>query len=310
MHVTPDLIRKYHNNQCTAEEKKAVENWMREESWPEAFETPAEREEELPKMWELPARAKLLPPYRWAGIAASVLILVAVGTTFFLRRAWQSNPQNQMKSALSEITTANGQTRQVTLEDGTIVHLNVGSSLRFPAHFSDTLRHLILLGEAYFEVAKDTTRPFVIKTSKTETRVLGTRFNLKAYEGESTELVVTEGKVAFLPVADKHYMVILTANERAVLDRDNRIMKDNVYAARHVAWRHNRLVLDDIPLSAIVPILERQFNVRVVVKTLSLTNKHYSGSFESPDLEKLMDDMAYVVGFKYQIRDSTVTITP
>ena len=183
------------------------------------------------------------------------------------------------------------------MPDSSLVYLNAGSNLRFPDHFTDTSRSIRLSGEAFFEISKDPSRPFKISTENTETRVLGTVFNLKAYPGEETELVVVEGKVRFGRAAKQ---VVLTANQLASFDAAaDKLSSRNVYAGAYAAWKQNRLIFRDSRLPEIAAVLERWYGIRVEIRNKALENMIFTGTYENPSLQAILDDMSSVMKFTY-----------
>ncbi len=306
MRVTPELIRKYHRGRCTPEEAAAVEEWLVSANWPGDYEQPAEGEETLPGRWQPPVKGRRIG---WYGVAAAIVLAVAAGAVFFFGESKSRQGQGPVASAetMRVIKTRNGELRQLTLDDGTIVYLNAAATLHIPARFSGPVREIRLSGEAYFEVAKDPSRPFIVRTPESLTRVLGTHFNLKAYTGEPTELVVSEGKVAFSLLSEAGSEAILTAGERAVTGGGG-IIREKVYAGRYISWKEGRLVLDDLPLSSVAGLITRHYGVRVEIRDPALNARRYSGSFEKPTLEQLIEDVAYVTETGYILKDSVLIL--
>ncbi|WP_020532415.1 FecR family protein [Flexithrix dorotheae] len=139
-------------------------------------------------------RRKLLP-FKPSRIAASVIILLGIFSGIY----FYTTPNNNREFSYIHKTTDRGEMERITLSDGTKVWLNVDSKLGYPSNFTGNNRQVELVGEAYFEVAEDSARPFVVIAGKTITKVLGTSFNLNAYPNEENiTLTVASGRVGFL----------------------------------------------------------------------------------------------------------------
>lgn len=160
------------------------------------------------------------------------------------------------------ITTLTGMEYSLTLADGTRVYLNAESRLSFPVSFKGDRRRVELSGEAYFEVAGDSLRPFVITTRDLSVKVLGTSFNLRAYEDEkAVTTTLSEGKVQ---VFDGRQVKNIVSGEQVVYEKSTRSMTVNkeVEAGRHVAWREGKFVFRNERLEDMLKSLARWYDVR------------------------------------------------
>nr|WP_295929010.1 FecR domain-containing protein [uncultured Dyadobacter sp.] len=309
MQVTPELIKKYHLGQCSPEEEAAVAAWLAgedEEEIPSYI--PAEvRETVQRRIWDgLTDLDGTRPndgdtPRRWmvwrryAGIAASVGLLALF--LFKIRREQTVSPVRRLH--FQEVITAKGEKKRFRLPDSSVVYLNADSRLRFPDHFTDTSRQVYLTGEAFFEVAKDPGRPFSIQTRHTTTRVLGTVFDLKAYPDEETSLVVIEGKVRFGDLAGRQ-TADLTANQLASYNASaESLAREHVYAGAYAGWKENRLVFRDSPLKEMTVLLERWYGLRIEIRKDALRNVTFTGTYDNPSLETILNDMSSAMKFTY-----------
>jgi transmembrane sensor len=340
MEIARELLVQYHGGRCTAEQKQAVEDWLNaqyletdfpvgmgdgkmieNDIWNSMSENLGFAENERSDM---PShqhaenhRSNFHIPAWLLRIAASVLLLVVSGYVLWLLSnrhfADKSITKAETKSpATAYITMATkpGERKQYVLPDGSRVTLNANSEIRYPTSvvLTDTLRTVYLKGEAFFSVEKDPDRPFVVHTKRSLTRVLGTRFNLKAYErDQSVTLVVQEGKVRFSDAADKR-RITLTANQRGILDHEELLTKDNVYANRYLAWKENRLVFENQPLWIVGTALEAWYGIDVVIENPHLKRNRYTGSFADKSVNEVLEAMSYAIGFKYEIRENKVII--
>ncbi|SEI38786.1 FecR family protein [Dyadobacter sp. SG02] len=308
MQVTPELIQKYHLGQCSPEEKHAVLQWLAGDG---AGEVPSylqgkDRKAVQARIWNALSdlsgfpdgsvnAGRGIPFWKWSRIAASVTILLGLSWFAYDRFSIRNSISQTAPIHFRKIRTALGEKKKFYLPDSSLVYLNAGSHLRFPDHFTDTSRNIYLTGEAFFEISKDPSRPFTIQTENTETTVLGTIFDLKAYRGEETELVVVEGKVRFGP-AEKQ--VVLTANQLASFNvASGALINRNVYAGVYGGWKQNRLTFRDSRLSEITVVLERWYGIDVVIRNPALKNVIFTGTYENPSLQTILNDMSSAMKF-------------
>lgn len=165
------------------------------------------------------------------------------------------------KEVRNTIRTLTGMEYTLTLSDGTKIYLNAESEINFPVSFRGAQRMVELSGEAYFEVAKDTEHPFVVKTRDLSVKVLGTSFNLRAYENEK-EVVTTlaEGKVQ---VFDGRKFEDIIPGEQVVYEKATRGMRVNqVDVSRYTAWRDGKFIFRNERLEDIMMYLARWYNVQ------------------------------------------------
>ncbi|MGV3603134.1 MAG: FecR family protein [Dyadobacter fermentans] len=314
--MRPDrqLLDKYLAGQCTPDEQRAVEQWLQADRLDADLPPAPDETGATDRIWDEIQHLPSSRPVRsirlmWlAGLAASVLLVVGI--------SWLFTPAKTVSVAERVAPPARKQTivlhspagkrERFTLPDGSRIHLNAGSSLEYAEPFNRTVA---LRGEGYFEIARDTLHPFRIATARTQVTVLGTVFNLKAYENEPlTELVVKEGKVRFADIRDESRQLILTADQRGALANGKRPEKTSVHAARYFAWRDNRLVFQDQKLSEIVPVLERWYGVKITIQSKELAGLRYIGTFQDQSLQRVMEHISYALDFKYQLNDHQLTI--
>lgn len=321
MGVSKELIERYHRGQCSLEEQHIVEQWLDSEETEMSFPENAGLKAMEDKGWKKisgryniavhsdPVAGFKLRNYRMLWQFAACMIL-ALGAAFFYYSEIDSGNNNQKEALVyKEIRTLKGQKLKVSLPDGTVVWLNSESVLRFPENFKGHLRELRFSGEAYFSVAKDASKPFVIHTEKTKIQVLGTQFNLRALATETaTSVVVQEGMVKFSGNSGKQ-QEILTSNKRGVFDASSPTIPfmntEDVYAGKYIAWKDNDLLLDNLTIGQAIQTLERWYNVKITISRADLRNEHYTGSFKNPALKQVLESMAFAVKFRYKQHGQT-----
>ena len=151
---------------------------------------------------------------------------------------------------------------QVQLSDGTRVWLNSESELRYPVDFVSTERKVFLRGEAYFQVAKDTNKPFRVVVNDMMVEALGTGFNINAYQDDNClRTTLVEGKVR-VSYSDTRQECILVPGEQAVL-KEGVLTSGQVNVDDIIAWKKGRFVFSDMPLETIANQLERWYDVEI-----------------------------------------------
>lgn len=240
-------------------------------------------------------------------VAASIVILLGLGYLFFMIA-----PLNNVKEEPEEevvLQTAWGQKMNLTLPDGTQVHLNSGSTIKFPKKFSAYNREVKLDGEAFFEVAKNPSKPFIIQTDEVNTKVHGTSFNINNYNDKGhVEVTVASGKVE---VSYNEEKVFLTQNDQAIFDRNTKnITKENVNAADYLYWKKGIINFKDAPLAEALEVLERWYGVSFIVKNEKVKRCHITASFNNEILTVVLESIIYAkkgLQFEY-IEDNKIMI--
>lgn len=160
------------------------------------------------------------------------------------------------------ITVPAGKTAKLMLDDGTQVSLNAGSHISFPRHFREHgTREVKLYGEAYFEVKRDETRPFIVNTDGMKTKVLGTHFNVRYFEGENCGVTLAEGSVqVYNPECD----VYLKPEETAWLRSDKTLEVEPADMEQALGWLNGEFYFDGQTLKDIMTEIGRWYNLNVV----------------------------------------------
>ncbi|SHG37724.1 FecR family protein [Flavobacterium segetis] len=207
-----------------------------------------------------------------------------------------------------------GQTFKVTLADGTVIHLNAGTSLKYPQQFGNNKeRKVFLTGEAFFEVAKDKLHPFVVECNQVRIEVLGTKFNISAYPDESnTETILVEGSVKLSEIENENNTVILVPNERVKWDASSKKFNlETVDSGVYVAWVNNELVFKDASFGFICKKLERAFDVIILNSNSTLTAQKFTGTIniKGSNPEDILDLINLDTPFQYSKQGRIIKIS-
>lgn len=201
-----------------------------------------------------------------------------------------------------------GQKTTTTLPDGTLIKLNADSKILFPENFIGDTREVTLYGEAFFDVAKDEKKPFVIKTKDIQIQVLGTSFNVKAYPGaDVSEVSVASGRVA---VENAYQKIDLVPGEKVCYQSASRSMvKDRFTWEEAYGWKDNILLFRESGFDEIRERLSRWYGVELLIDgRLPDSTKKYFGSYQDPSLREVLEGLSYVYGFTFEIDKKKIYI--
>lgn len=243
--------------------------------------------------------------------ASGLVLGTQTGTTI----AYKNNISEE-KLAFNTLTVPYGKRFQVVLSDGTKVHLNAGTSLKYPVKFINGLsRQVFLDGEAYFDVAKDSKHPFLINADEMNIRVLGTQFNVSSYpEDETISTVLVEGSVGIFEKGDvynSNTATMLAPGFKAAWNKQNQeIAMAKTDVEQHTAWMDGRLILDEVPFEAILKKLERQYNVTFLNNNKELEDRFFTARFDIEDIYQVMKSLSVSASFSYTLDNNQIIINP
>ena len=325
MKVDHQLLAKYWAGACNSAEKAAVEAWLSQSVPDEYYPLKQQKmtaDEMKSTLWDkirsetkadftaAPKPARRLSLSRsiavLSAVAALLLLVFLVATKMDTLIGTPTVHKQQVENTYVEVKVPYGKKQKLTLGDGSVILLNSGSSLKYPKKFNDHTRTVFLCGEAFFEVSKDPSRPFIVETKATRTMVLGTRFNLLANDSMDNVLTVEEGKVQFRAKGEQDSF-ILTKHMQAIYAQ-GKVEKREVDSDSFKGWTQGQLILNDKTLKEAIPEIERWYNAKIVCTDSELLAYRVHGTFEDASLKELMHDLAYVLRIKFEIKDSTVKL--
>lgn len=249
----------------------------------------------------------------WRGIAAG-LIGIAIVTAALYFPGHPSKNVETIAIDYWERSSLKGEKRSITLSDGTKIKLNSNSKLIVPQQFPAHERKVSLVGEAYFEVSEDASRPFIITSREINVAVLGTSFNVRAYPSENTvQVAVATGTVSVEKTADKSPIdqepILLSPNEMVTYFKaTGNANKESFDPMAVFAWKDDILYFKDADIYTVIERLEQWYGVTFIVKTQLNEDKDLNGSFRDKSLSAILDGLSYVFGFDYQIEGKIVTL--
>lgn len=272
--------------------------------------------------------------------AAVLLVAFFLGGAVFTK--FFTNTNDLLSDRYSEIVVPRGAKAQFTLLDGTQVTLNAGSKLRYNNKYGIQDRNVELEGEAYFKVAKDKDRPFIVKTSHIAVKALGTEFNVKAYSGDKTiETTLVEGavKVEKLEGKNEYGDILLKPNQKITFYKSEELqeekeeytkkgemakirdaapekikpvyelVKENVKVEPLISWKENKWIIEKEDLSRLAIDLERKFDIQISFETERLKHFRFTGTLLDEPLEQVLKVMSFTAPLNYEISGKNVTLS-
>lgn len=269
--------------------------------------------------------------FNWSkmAIAASVLLICTIGIYYY--NDYKSIRDASKSLVQKEINVHKGSTLKTVLADGTKVWINAGSSLKFEPGFGQSSRTVYLSGEAYFDIAEGSV-PFIVKTKYHTIHDIGTVFNVKAYPDDlSFETTVIEGEVSIegklMINSDKLQTVsvkkqqVMKLNYAATEDPEHRkrdfselvevkVQKlSSSQVEDYTGWTEDLLVFEGKTFQEIIKIMERRYDVEIIMQDMKLRNYEYTGSFKDIDqVEKALNILKETTNIDYHIQGRVITI--
>ncbi len=287
--------------EASPEEEQAVAEWMKESEthqeyynqfkkiWDQSKSLASGSNVDVNKAWERfqnkisgqhePAKILNHRRFSWLRIAASVILVAGLGITLFMLVNKNTEPK--------EMVAQTGQNVLIdTLSDGSIITLNKRSTVTYPSKFKGNTRAIALKGEAFFNVAPDKKKPFIISVNDVQVTVVGTSFNIKSENG-NTEVVVESGVVQ---VTRSGKTVELNAGEKILMPADdNSATKEKVSDKLYNYYRTKEFVCDDTPLWKLVQVVNEAYNVKIIIGRKELNDKTLTTTFYNESLEQVLE---------------------
>ncbi len=291
-------IKKILNNTMNETEKEKFHSEklfskVLEKQWDDAQDAVAKDKTDVNRIWAKIQRelweskpVKTYEYYKIYSIAASILLLIGIGCFAWILSRDQSS--NTMFVATSGIQNM----QSILLPDGSQVQLGPGSKLVYPSEFDGKTREVKLEGQAFFDVAKDKSKPFVVKTKDMDVTALGTAFEVFSYEMEnSIETVLLNGKVKVDLLHGNHKReVILNPNDKLTLSRsDARISIEKVNATKYSDWRNlGILSFENEKLSMIIPRLEKWYGQKIFCQKDLANTYRFTFKVRNESLDRIL----------------------
>lgn len=238
---------------------------------------------------------------RIGSAAAAVIVL------FILYNIQVFTDKNiQAETALNTIKVPAGQRVEVTLSDGTHVWLNARSEFSYPVSFNGDKREVLLKGEAFFEVAKNRDKKFIVNTGRCEVEVLGTQFNIEAYNENEFSTALIQGSVKVTDKSQPNESVVLEPNNSVSLN-NGKLTVTPITDFNPYSWKEGLITFKDIHFKDLMKKLEKNFGIRIMIDNHTLDNYACSGKFRISDgIEQVLRALQQDAHFTFERESGTV----
>ena len=326
------LIIKFLRGECSPSEERDVHRWL------ENPEAQVHLEKVIEKYWMNPtpplvdktdyaqllskihgrmrtASPKVRPSFQTVArkslrVAATILLAVFAG--YFLLLSWKTGNESASSSSVAAVkkierVTGIGEKLTLTLPDGTKIVVNTESMIQFDTNYGRDERLIRLEGEAYFEVAPDSLRPFKVLTNGFTTEALGTAFNIST-KNTGYRVALTEGKVK---VGSGIKEIHLKPGQMAIWKTDQKDVGFRVArfsASEVISWKDGWLNVDRKPLGNVLKDLERWYGVDITIDPKLDLSQRISGTFENKNLKNILTGLSFSAAFTFELTGNQVTI--
>ncbi|MDR3061734.1 MAG: DUF4974 domain-containing protein [Dysgonamonadaceae bacterium] len=242
-------------------------------------------------------------PFLYAAASLAGAIILSSTSIFFIQKEVIPGKTN-----LVTVEANPGMHSRVNLADGTIVYLNSGSKLSYPDQFNGNERNVKLDGEAFFQVKKNTEKPFVVYTNDNTAsiKVLGTSFNVQCFENDNeftTTLVDGSVDITINRKNGSTTSTKLTPSEKFVFDKNtDKFTVGKVETEIETAWTKNRFIFKNLPMPQVLKILAYNYNVEFIIKNSTIDTYRFTGTFQSRQLPQILEYLKISSNINYTMR--------
>ena len=311
--MNKDILYKFFEGNASFEEEAAVKQWM-EESAENRLAFLKERKlfdamlllgnEEIIKNGKKSFSINL-SSLRTELIKIAAVVAITLGGSYFY---YQSSLEKELM-AMQTITVPAGQRINITLVDGTNVWLNARTSLSYPVKFGKNNRQVVLDGEAYFDVTKDKSKPFIVQTDNYNVEVLGTQFDVNAYsETGEFETTLMSGSVKVASASDSTQKITLKPNNKVYL-QDGKLHVTAVDDYNPYRWKEGLICFKNETFTSIMKDFEKYYGLTIQVKNKNVFKYVYTGKFRQTDgIDYALRVLQKDIKFTYQRDDENQII--
>lgn len=240
-------------------------------------------------------------------VAAVLILPLLVYSIYLTSKTAKTYSTEANQVVWQTVKTPAGMQTDFLLPDGSHVWLNAGSVFKYPVSFAQDKRQVEMTGEAFFDVAKDASHPFLVKAGKMNIEVKGTRFNVINYPDETlTELILESGSVRLFSgnYEDNKTITVIKPGERAILDiTQNELSVGKVDVDKYMAWKEGTLIFRDDQMEEVVRKLNRWFNVEIILQSPELKEYVYTATYRDETLTQILELLKISAPIKYSISD-------
>ncbi|NVO04139.1 MAG: FecR domain-containing protein [Bacteroidetes bacterium] len=323
-----DLINKYFAGEANSEDLLQVSVWLKsnednqklfseyQKTWEAIEKSKIDSSIDIDSEWDslskkldfseekevkvIPLKAKNKIPYLFLKIAAGITLII--GITFAIYHSF-SRPSKQF-------FVADQLAVERKLPDGTVVSLNAGSTLEYPEEFEDNYRPVQLKGEAYFDVAHDPEKPFIISVEDLRIEVLGTKFYVNADTNGNVEVILNSGKVAVYYKDKDSKKIIMNPGDKVEVSKKDKIFeKVQNEKENYISWKTKKLVFVDDPMFEVVDVLNKYYHSRIYIANEKIAKCRLTATFENQSLESVLNVLKATLNVKVIDQGSSIEIS-
>jgi len=347
MNSQPDwsLLAKFLSGECSNEEIIEVENWLEVEpeneriflSMQNVCKTPEEAFEpsDVKALWkeltekagiyaeEIESEIQIHPQVKYKEeffdlllqvinkpvLRYSALIILIMMIPFLYYLIFTSGKINDF-SDWKLVTVDKGEQSKLTLSDGTKLVLDAGTRLRYPEDFGIESRKINLEGEAYFEVVHDPEKPFFIYAGNAVVKVLGTKFNVRAWEkSDKVEVAVAEGKVSLSSGTEPDKSIILEIGYTGSLSSTGEISEARrIDVEQSLSWMKGEIAFYDTPLSEILSQVERWYDIQFVLRDSTMVSERASVFIHKNSFNEMLELITAITDTDYKVQGNLIIL--
>ncbi|MFO7922441.1 MAG: FecR domain-containing protein [Bacteroidales bacterium] len=318
------LTAKYLAGSATSEEVNRLEAWVKsdknkqrlfyeiKQSW--RIAATAGQSYDKAKAWEKitaktdrePDGNKIKPLYTGTRIPLNKILRIAAAFLLFIAGSYFIYQFSQFRD---RTFIAERETRELELNDGTVVSLNTRSSLTYPARFRGNERRVKLEGEGYFEVTEIDKKPFIVETQDIEVKVLGTSFYISARRDTlQVEVVVNSGKVVMITPDNRELK--LSAGQKGIYKMDDHeLLEESIENPNYLSWKTRFIVFENTSLREVFEVLGHTYGVSFRIAGKELENSMLTATFREKSLEDVLEIVRETFGLRYTHSDGVIRVS-
>ncbi|MFT3823353.1 MAG: FecR domain-containing protein [Chitinophagaceae bacterium] len=256
-----------------------------------------------------PAVVRRLPVLSWSVKAACIAALLIAGAWMYT--LYQKDKENKESLVYKMVQVPDGKRTRVQLADGSIITVAGGTRLRIPQTFNGSTRDVFLdEGEAFFEVHRDTTLPFIVHTGHMEVQVLGTSFSVRDYADEANGIVsVRTGKVGVRKPGEKEPTMLLLPGDQSILHKqEDAFVKTITDTAAVFGWMQGVYIFRNATLAQITSQLSHNYPVNFDIRNKAMLDKRFSATFRHNSITEIMEQLRLMNGIRYTMKNNRIII--
>lgn len=247
---------------------------------------------------------------QWSKVAAILIMVFSAAGLFRMVVPPEMTEEFFTEVEIVWVTkqTAPGEKLSFTLADGSTIWLNSASEIRFPERFDSSSRTVFLRGEAFFEVASDSLRPFYVETGDLKTKVLGTSFNINLLHPDQHKISLISGKISVVNTITEEEIALLPGQQLKYGTKSGKTLRGIFYASEVTGWKDGKLVFRQTSFHDVISTLERWYGVHFTIDGAPRESWRLTGEYANQPLDMVLSRMAYIEDFSYSINQKTINL--